>query len=345
MTMTKSRWAAIGAAIAVSFGAGSIGIGQATSPSGASVFVAMTPCRMMDTRPDFQVGSRSAPLAGNDTYTLAGTGTVGQCVIPGGATGLVLNVTAVRASAATFLTIYPAGETRPNASHVNPAPGQPPAPNAVTTNLGVGQQFSIFNNAGTVHVFADVVGYYTDHNHDDRYYTKAEADTAFSTPPVDHLTIPIGNFSPADSRLSGSEGWQFQQAYWRFNEAASPEQACLVAAVGLPEGALVTSIDVSYAQQDPPIPLVATIVSVIGAAGTFANEFDVIKYHYYSDTDLPTTASDGIGRVSLPHDNSVLAGVGTTRSPILDELASPAIQLCVENDVSLVNVRVNFDLP
>ena len=35
---------------------------------------------------------------------------------------------------------------------------------------------SFYNLAGTVNVGADIVGYYVDHTHDDRYYTKAQAD-------------------------------------------------------------------------------------------------------------------------------------------------------------------------
>jgi hypothetical protein len=174
-TMIRTRWAAIGAAVAVSLGAGGVGLIHATSPSGAAAFVPITPCRLMDTRPAFQVGSRGTPLGPGETYSVAGTGTVGQCTIPAGATGLQLNVTAVNASLLTYLTLWPAGQTRPTASSLNPAPGQPPTPNAVTASLG-GGQFSIYNLQGTVDVIADVVGYYTNHNHDDRYYTKAQLD-------------------------------------------------------------------------------------------------------------------------------------------------------------------------
>ena len=45
--------------------------------------------------------------------------------------------------------------------------------------LKAGEQLILtleFSNAGSVDVLADIVGYYTDHNHDDRYYTKAEID-------------------------------------------------------------------------------------------------------------------------------------------------------------------------
>jgi hypothetical protein len=179
MTMMRSRWAAIGAAVAVTLGAGGIGLVSATSPSNAATFVPITPCRVIDTRPDFQVGPRSAPLAANDTHTLAATGSAGDCTaVPATASGVVLNVTATDATLLTFLTIWEAGQPRPDSSSLNPAPGQPPTPNAVTTGIDGDGQFSIYNFQGTVHVIADIVGYYTDHDHDDRYYTETEVDAA-----------------------------------------------------------------------------------------------------------------------------------------------------------------------
>lgn len=180
MTATpfRTRWAAIGAAIAISLGAGGAGLLQATSPSGASAFVPITPCRLFDTRPESQVGDRGAPMGANDTFVVGSHGDQGNCdgaaALPSTARGLVLNVTAVGASAATFLTFWPAGEDRPTASSLNPAPGQPPTPNAVTVDLGVDGEFAVYNRFGQVHLVADVVGYYTDHHHDDRYFTKQQ---------------------------------------------------------------------------------------------------------------------------------------------------------------------------
>ncbi len=64
--------------------------------------------------------------------------------------------------------------------HLNPAPGQPPTPNAVEVDVNSLGQFNVFNGFGTVDVIIDVVGYYEDHNHDDRYYTEAEVDAALA---------------------------------------------------------------------------------------------------------------------------------------------------------------------
>ncbi len=174
---TRSKWAAVGAAIAVSLGAGGIGIGHATTSSGEKpIYLPIEPCRLADTRPAFQVGPRSAPLGPNETYDLSGWGAVGDCTLPNDTAGLALNVTPVDPTAPTFLTLFPAGVPLPTASNLNPTPGQPPTPNAVNVDLNAAGVFSVYNLAGNVHVAIDVVGIYDDHNHDDRYYTEAEVD-------------------------------------------------------------------------------------------------------------------------------------------------------------------------
>ena len=176
----RTRWAAIGAALAVSLGAGGMGISQATTSSGERpIYVPIEPCRLADTRPAFQVGPRTAPLGPAENYTLPGWGSIGNCTLPTGTTGLSLNVTAVDPTQATFLTLYPASSTLPNASHLNPTPGQPPTPNAVNVDLDNTGMFNIYNRFGNVHVIVDVVGYYDHHTHDDRYYTEGEADARF----------------------------------------------------------------------------------------------------------------------------------------------------------------------
>ena len=177
MSAIRSRWAALGAAIAISLGAGGIGFVSATSPSSAATFVPIVACRVLDTRPSFQVGPRSTPLGVEETITVLATGDTGECTaVPATATGVVLNVTATDASQATYLTIWETGQGRPNASSLNPVPGQPPTPNAVTTGIDGDGNFDIYNLDGQVDVIVDIVGYYTDHHHDDRYYTKQQTD-------------------------------------------------------------------------------------------------------------------------------------------------------------------------
>lgn len=165
----RARWAAVGAAIAVSVGAGGIGISHAVvdTPEPMPIFTAITPCRLIDTRADvqFHIGPHDT-LTADETITVAGWGDVdGDCDLSSASSALELNVTAVSPSAATVLTVYPAGEERPNASNLNPTPGQPPTPNSVTATLNGSGEFAIWNAFGSVDVVVDVVGYYEDHQH------------------------------------------------------------------------------------------------------------------------------------------------------------------------------------
>jgi hypothetical protein len=132
------------------------------------VIVPVTPFRLFDTRPapDDATGGPDEPFGEQETrsYAVAGVGSV-----PGDAVGVVLNVTAVGATADSFLTVFPAGSDRPLASTLNPFPGRIVF-NSATVLLG-GGAFSVYNHSGSVHVLADVVGYLVDHNHDERYAT------------------------------------------------------------------------------------------------------------------------------------------------------------------------------
>ena len=122
-----------------------------------TTFVPITPCRLLDTRKP-----PATPLGAAETRTLDAHGTNGACTIPSDAVALSTNVTALDATAADmFLTIWSTGVPRPDASSLNPAPGQPPTPNGVTVPLSSSGQFNVFNSAGTVNVLIDVDGYYT----------------------------------------------------------------------------------------------------------------------------------------------------------------------------------------
>ena len=208
MSLFRTRWAAVGAAVAVTLGAGGIGLVSATSPTGASTFVPLDAHPVEPQTPGPSPSStsvnRSTPLGEAETHDINAND--GRCAgrIPAAATGLQLNVTALNATINTFLTIWPSG-VRPDASSLNPAPGQPAIPNAVTTGITGAGNFNVYNNKGTVNVIVDIVGYYTDHNHDDRYYTKAQVDAliagAPSPPPGGggDFSVLITGYSPGFS--------------------------------------------------------------------------------------------------------------------------------------------------
>jgi hypothetical protein len=79
--------------------------------------------------------------------------------VPAAAVAVVLNVTVTGTTAASFLTIWPAGQPQPLASSLNWAAGQT-IPNAVTVKVGAGGKVSVLNPVGSADVIFDVVGYY-----------------------------------------------------------------------------------------------------------------------------------------------------------------------------------------
>jgi YVTN family beta-propeller protein len=179
MSAVRSRWAAFGAAVAVSIGAGGVLTTSASVDFGVrTVYVPITPCRLMDTRPPTDnVGPRSTPIGAGEIYEAAARGANGQCSIPSDAVAVEMSVVALDATAASFLTVFPSDVLRPNASNLNWVANQPPTSGSVKATLSAAGMVSFFNLAGSVDLVVDIEGYYADHNFDDRYYTKAQVDT------------------------------------------------------------------------------------------------------------------------------------------------------------------------
>lgn len=192
----RAWWAALGAAVAVTLGAGGIGVARATISSGdRAAFVAMTPCRLFDTRGGESAGPRTTPIGPRESFAQQVRGTNGKCTVPDDALAVAMNVTTVNGTAASYLTVWPEGEEMPLASSLNWAAGASPTPNKVDVKLGTTGQVRFYNEYGSVDVLADVVGYYAHHDHDDRYYTKAEIDA-----------LPLGQQGPQGQQ--GPEGQQ-----------------------------------------------------------------------------------------------------------------------------------------
>jgi hypothetical protein len=120
-------------------------------------FSPLVPTRIQDSRPGPQVvgpySSRWEPGRTRDVV-VAGVGGV-----PAGADAVVVNVTVTNATAGSYLTVWPAGQSRPAASSLNWAAGQTIA-NAVTMKVGAGGKVSVFNDAGFVDVIVDVIGFF-----------------------------------------------------------------------------------------------------------------------------------------------------------------------------------------
>jgi len=133
-------------------------VASGASSSSQNAFVPIVPCRLMDTRAGGQIGPNQT-LTAKSVTSVAGRGTQGQCVIPASATALAVNLTAVGGTAASFLTIWPDEQLRPNSSNLNWAPG---AAVANTADVGLSSlgNFTVFNDSGTVDIIIDIAGYY-----------------------------------------------------------------------------------------------------------------------------------------------------------------------------------------
>ena len=114
----------------------------------------LTPERILDSRDG--TGGFSTPWGPGATREVQVTGVGG---VPEEAAAVVLNVTVTGGSAASHLTVWPAGEARPVASNLNWPTGDT-RPNLVSVMVGEDGEVSMFNNAGTVEVIVDVVGWY-----------------------------------------------------------------------------------------------------------------------------------------------------------------------------------------
>jgi hypothetical protein len=139
------------------------------APSGAAhaaadldTFHGQSPQRVLDTRPGGSTVDGSAsgigavPAGGTIHVPLASRGG-----IPAAAVGAVaLNVTVTGATDAGYLTVWPKGAPQPTASNLNFVAGQT-VPNMVVVKLGDDGSASFFNGGtGSVHVIADVLGWF-----------------------------------------------------------------------------------------------------------------------------------------------------------------------------------------
>ncbi|MBL8211596.1 MAG: hypothetical protein JNK87_12825 [Bryobacterales bacterium] len=127
--------------------------------SGPLPLVAVTPCRVMDTRGEYGFTGLFGPPAVTSTDRVVPM-LSSACGIPGSAKAYSLNVTVVPAGPLQFLTVWPTGMARPNVSTLNSFQGQIVA-NAAIVAAGTGGAISLYAS-GTTHVIIDINGYYVE---------------------------------------------------------------------------------------------------------------------------------------------------------------------------------------
>ena len=117
---------------------------------------AITPARVLDTRNG--TGAPMAKVGAAASIDLQVTGAGGVPLT--GVSAVVLNVTAIAPTAASFLTAYPTGVPRPLAANANYVAGEL-VTNRVVVKVGTGGKVTLYNHAGQVDLGADMVGWYS----------------------------------------------------------------------------------------------------------------------------------------------------------------------------------------
>jgi hypothetical protein len=184
----KSLVAVGAAAVAVSLVPGvapAAPVGAVADSAVAGTFFSLAPSRVLDTRSGN--GVSQGKLGPDSTLHLQITGRGG--VPSSGVSAVVLNVTVAGPTTSSFLSVYPTGISRPNASNLNITPGWVGA-NSVTVPVGTGGKVDVWNQAGSTDVIADVTGFYA-------------ADASVTG--VGGQFFPLTPYRAADTR---DEGWQ-----------------------------------------------------------------------------------------------------------------------------------------
>lgn len=151
--------------------------------TGSGSFHPAAPHRTLDTRDG--TGAPLARLAAGQTITVDVGGS--------GAGAVALNITGVSPTEATFLTVWPAGTTRPYASSVNLQRAQVAA-NAVLVPATDGR-VSIYNSRGTLDVVVDTVGTFTGVARPSAAPAQASSVSIVPTAPV-ATAVPGGPAAP-----------------------------------------------------------------------------------------------------------------------------------------------------
>ncbi|NUT38206.1 MAG: hypothetical protein HOV79_34590 [Hamadaea sp.] len=157
MRRTLAAWLAA-ALVATVISVVTAGLGgpaaAAVTPPGGS-FTGVAPARLLDTRTGNGAPAGQVAAGGSVTVLVAGRGGVPAT----GVASVVLNVTVTGPAAGGWVTVHPAGTTRPTASNLNYNTGQTVA-NLVTVGLGTGGTSVTLFTSAKAHLIADVTGWY-----------------------------------------------------------------------------------------------------------------------------------------------------------------------------------------
>jgi hypothetical protein len=167
-------------------------------PPGAA-YAPVPPRRILDTR-DATRGGVSAPLGRRRTVSQRVAGVGG---VPADARAVAVNVTAVEPTAPGFLTLWPSGRTRPQASTVN-FPAGAVVGNFVLAEVGTDGRVELYNHDGDTHAVFDVVGYLPAGSPYAPMTPARVLDTRNST--QGEVSAPVGRRQSVSQRVAGVGG-------------------------------------------------------------------------------------------------------------------------------------------
>jgi hypothetical protein len=124
-------------------------------PAGA-VYLPVTPTRIVDSRTGLGMPGGAPVMIGADAaFHVQVTGPV----VPAGAVAVTFSIAYTEGQGPGYLTVYPAGIDRPNASNLNKV-GPGPVASLVTVRLGTDGDVVVFNERSATNLVIDVSGYY-----------------------------------------------------------------------------------------------------------------------------------------------------------------------------------------
>ena len=253
----------------------------------------LPPARVLDTRDG--TGVTSAPVGPGQAIDVAVLGRGG--VPASGVSAVVLNVTGVQPTASTFVTVSPSGTPVPFASNLNLVAGEV-RPNLVTAKVGAGGAVSLYNATGSVHLVADVAGWYDDGGTDDTgahhvaVLPKRIADTRDGTGvPAGRLgpggiaTVDIGSACPSAGAVAATLNVTIT------NPSSATHLTVFPAGQTPP---LASNLNVAAGQTAPN--LVVAALSADGKASIRNNSGDADVIVDLHGCELPGTSADPGGR-------------------------------------------------
>jgi hypothetical protein len=136
-------------------------------PASESSYIAITPCRIIDTRNGTGVNGTKFQSNQTRTYYVGGTtgfapqgGKSGGCGIPVGASAISTTVTAVDPDGKGYVRAWPNGEAEPSATFLNYGTTSTSGGGAVSINPSSAYALKIHNYYGPTDIVVDVFGYY-----------------------------------------------------------------------------------------------------------------------------------------------------------------------------------------